>query len=306
MDSKKRTRSNSLPPKVGALPPLTQTGLGRQRSNSMGERNIPPGQVRARQLASFERADPQSFIQARAHLAAALTGATVSQMMGEVKSARDRVNQWKSTVGQQVTTHQTDQIVQRVRQNDYVELKRFQSEDSHSKPRTEQDVTALQQIRNLHGGTYKGDPRDAGSAEPDHFGAAVIGARHTKGFNDSPFVSLASDPSKLLGSADDGPKGAKTIAEKAPDLHTYTVPKVSTWSPERMKNSMVSDPEYLNSPINGNHGETFKEWLEGTPTRETEVLFLGGDLDKYRTNKERNPYLPPPVNKRKGRRGKKQ
>ena len=41
-----------------------------------------------------------------------------------------------------------------------------------------------------------------------------------------------------------------------------------------------------------NGEQTYKEWLTSTPSQETEVLFHGNDLDKYRTKEVKNPYLP--------------
>lgn len=262
-----------------------------------------PGRQRAAQLSPMERAQPTRFMQARAHLAATLTGASTQELGAEVAASRAKVNTWQSTAGQPITTEQGADVLATTLGNDYTVLKRFQSEAAHSTPRQGTDKSAVDQVRALHGGRYRGDPDEAADAEPDHFGAAIIGARHTKGFNDSPFVSLAADPSKLLVSADDGQAGAKTIAHKAAELHTYTVPKAFTWTPERLRGAISNDTDFLNAPIMGNDGSSFGEWLRGTPTQETEVLFHGGDLAKYRTEQSRNPYLPPlKPKKRRGKR----
>ena len=106
-----------------------------------------------------------------------------------------------------------------------------------------------------------------------------------------------AQPERLTQSTDDGKDGAKTIALGAKQLHTYTVPRVTTWTPQRMLDVLEAPSDdrnqWKNEQIQGGHGQqTFSEWLTSTPTQETEVLFHGGDLGRYRTDERTNPYLP--------------
>ncbi|WP_225144513.1 MULTISPECIES: hypothetical protein [unclassified Bradyrhizobium] len=61
-------------------------------------------------------------------------------------------------------------------------------------------------------------------------------AEHVRGDTScSPFVSLSEEASQLLLSPDDDNEyGAKVIAENANELHTYTVPRVTTWTAEEI------------------------------------------------------------------------
>jgi hypothetical protein len=240
------------------------------------------------EIPAEERAKPEQFMRARAHLAAALTGASTGELQTEVQKSREQVNQWGSTADDPVTKKQAQGVYDQTLANDYVTAKRFQSEAGHFKPRQQQGVTAVDQVRSLHGGTYL---PSATESPLEHFGTAYLGARHTKGHNDSSFVSLAKDPENLLSSKDDGAKGAQTIAKKAPQLHTYTFPKVFGWDTERLSNTLEQEDGTLDEEIDPN-GQTFGEWLGSTPREEGEVLFHGGNLDKYRTKQEANPFLP--------------
>ncbi|MBB4258118.1 hypothetical protein [Bradyrhizobium sp. CIR3A] len=100
--------------------------------------------------------------------------------------------------------------------------------------------------------------------------------------NSSPFVSLSEDASQLLLSPDDHNEyGAKAIAENATELHTYTVPKVTTRTAEEIVAIHEGGTE---------NDEPNLAWVSDTPTEEREVLFLGGNLNDYRTASESNPY----------------
>ncbi|WP_245311583.1 hypothetical protein [Bradyrhizobium pachyrhizi] len=103
---------------------------------------------------------------------------------------------------------------------------------------------------------------------------------------ESPFVSLVEDPSKLVVSRD---HWARAIANNANTLHTYTVPKSAVWTPDDVLSSIglgmnAEDQDTIDGDVD------LMCSLGRTPTRETERLFLGGNLDDYRTGSEANPY----------------
>ncbi|SDE69723.1 hypothetical protein SAMN05216337_103237 [Bradyrhizobium brasilense] len=102
----------------------------------------------------------------------------------------------------------------------------------------------------------------------------------------SPFVSLVEDPSKLVVSRD---HWARAIANNANTLHTYTVPKSAVWTPDDVLSSIglgmnIEDQDNIDADVD------LMCSLGRTPTRETERLFLGGNLDDYRTDSEANPF----------------
>ncbi|MEY9463317.1 hypothetical protein ABH973_003730 [Bradyrhizobium ottawaense] len=101
------------------------------------------------------------------------------------------------------------------------------------------------------------------------------------GTSSSPFVSLSEEASQLLLSPDDDNEhGAKAIAESANELHTYTVPRVTRWTAEDIVSILEDGTE---------NDEPALAWVSDTPTEEREVLFLGGNLDDYRTASASNP-----------------
>lgn len=111
------------------------------------------------------------------------------------------------------------------------------------------------------------------------------------GFTDSPFVSLTENAERLTQSKDDDEEGgAKAIAENSKELHTYVVPRAYTWTPEDASNILDRGTERADQHYRG--------WLSETPTEESEILFLGGNLNDYRTSSTSNPYR-----KQKGRKG---
>ena len=274
---------------------MEDSGSGRRRSASLSAMTPPPAASSRPQIPAHERADPTAFVQARAHLAATLNGASVGELGHEVEKALQRVNTWQSTQARPLSPMVGQQIRQTTLQRDYVAVYRFQDERGHDKPRREQELSAMQQIRAMHGGEYHGPGTTA--LVNTHLATAIAAAEHTKGFNDSAFVSLLGEPERLTHSSDDGKKGAKSIALGARQLHTYTVPRVAAWTPQRMLDVLAAPSDaqgvWKDEQIQGGNGEqTYAEWLNSTPTHETEVLFHGGDLGKYRTKEEVNPYLP--------------
>ncbi|MGY3611224.1 MULTISPECIES: hypothetical protein [unclassified Bradyrhizobium] len=77
---------------------------------------------------------------------------------------------------------------------------------------------------------------------------------------------------------------AKAIAENAKKLHTYTVPSVAAWSTDKIAGVLARGRHPLDAD--------FLWWVNQTPKRETEVLFLGGNLAGYRTASKDNPHRP--------------
>ena len=137
----------------------------------------------------------------------------------------------------------------------------------------------------FHGGfALRGRPWNIWGGQQLDLGRAA--AEHMRGdTNSSPFVSLSEEASQLLLSPDDENEyGAKAIAENASELHTYTVPKVTTWTAEEIVRILEDGTE---------NDEANLAWVSDTPTEEREVLFLGGNLDDYRTASESNPYRKP-------------
>ncbi len=110
---------------------------------------------------------------------------------------------------------------------------------------------------------------------------------HMRGKIDaSPFVSLVEDPSKLVVSRD---PWAGAIANNATTLHTYMIPKSAVWTPDDVLGSIglgmnVEDQDNIDADVD------LMCSLGRTPTRETERLFLGGNLNDYRTASQANPY----------------
>ncbi len=72
-------------------------------------------------------------------------------------------------------------------------------------------------------------------------------------------------------------------------LHTYTIPKTTIWTPDDVLSSIglamnAEDQDTIDGDVD------LMCSLGRTPTRETERLFLGGNLESYRTSSEANPY----------------
>ncbi|QOZ23996.1 hypothetical protein XH93_10625 [Bradyrhizobium sp. CCBAU 51753] len=115
----------------------------------------------------------------------------------------------------------------------------------------------------------------------DEIDMARMAAMHTSGHaKSSSFVSLVQDPSRLLLSDDHA--GAKATAEKAKELHNYTVPRVAAWPTGRIDGVLARASDREDPKL--------RNWVNGVPTQETEVLFLGGNLDDYRTASQQNPH----------------
>ena len=269
------------------------------------------GQKRARGIPSEERAKRGDFVAARAHLSAGFTGAPVGNpetlvagaaashpeernLQTEVDSATKKVNSWgPRNKSPKVNDEDSQSIYDHTLQNDYSELKRFQNEPEHNKPKKEyyQKQTGLEQHREFQI-PLDSVPESEEKAKEVKKQQDILqeykaeeGAAHAAGLHyKSPFVSLTNNPQALRESVDDSAGGAREIANNAKEMHTYHVPKQYSWDMDKIANKL-SD-EHV-----GHKGNT-KEWLQKTPKPEGEELYLGGDLDKYRTKREVNPYLP--------------
>ena len=278
---------------------------------------IPPpptaGQQRASRIPSEERAKRKDFVAARAHLAAGLRGAPAGNpetpvtgastrhpeeknLQTEVDSSTKKVNSWgQRNKSPKVNDEGAQSIYKDTLQNDYSELTRFQDEPEHNKPRKKPIVTSaykspatgLEHHRELHKGEEYQSEMQATKAHE--------GAGHTIGMTHTDFVSLTNNPQKLKESADTAPGGAREIANKAKEMHTYQVPKQYTWNSEKMSNMVErknEKGELKNPHLSNLAGKNTKQHLQDVPEKEGEELYLGNDLDKYRTKRKVNPNLP--------------
>ncbi|QIG97778.1 MULTISPECIES: hypothetical protein [Bradyrhizobium] len=231
----------------------------------------------------YERCPAASYVRGRAELAASLAGANVESLRNEIERAEQRSAQWPSTAGPSARVD-GDRVFDEVLTSSYLQLHRFQDEISHCKPRMDDDVNAMSHVRSLADLRSRGI-RHVSEAfctdDLDEIDRARSAALHTNGYTEqSSFVSLAQDPSRLLLSEDTD--SARAIAESARELHTYRVPRVAAWPADRIDGILARSRDPVDHDL--------RRWVSGTPTEETEVLFLGGDLEKYRTASQPNPY----------------
>ncbi|XIA67550.1 hypothetical protein ACFIOY_19300 [Bradyrhizobium sp. TZ2] len=224
----------------------------------------------------------------RAELAASLAGANVEALKNEIRLAEERSAQWPRKSGSSAGSADSRRVLNDVLASSYLKLHRFQNEAVDCEPRLDEDVSAIEHVRSLADLRCHASPHVSKAAicsdddREDEIDMARLAAWHTKGLTDSAFVSLSHDPSQLLLSKDHSEHGAKAIAENAKELHTYTVPSVTAWPTEKIKDIL----ERGRAP----EDKELRDWVTGTPTEETEVLFLRGNLDDYRTASEDNPY----------------
>jgi hypothetical protein len=221
-----------------------------------------------------------SYVSARAQLAATLTGATLDALRNEIELAAQQAARWSSATDAAIDR---DRVFDDVAGSSYVTLRRFQNQDTDCKPRTEENTSAISHVRNT--------ARDHSSVgyplERYPMDRARQAGWHMRGKTTaSPFVSLVEDPSKLVVSRD---PWARAIANNADALHTYTVPKTTIWTPDDVLSSIglgmnAEDQDTIDGDVD------LMCSLGRTPTRETERLFLGGNLESYRTSSEANPY----------------
>jgi len=244
-------------------------------------RTVTEGNVRAQSIQENERCAAASFVRTRAQLAATLTCANVAELRREIELAAQRSAQWSSATRPSASGVDSGRVYDDVVASSYAELQRFQDHASHCKPHVLDRQSALDHLRSMAALRYDAAPWNIWGGQQLDLGRAA--AEHMRGdTNSSPFVSLSEDASQLLLSPDDDDGyGAKAIAENANELHTYTVPRVTTWTAEEIVRILEDGTE---------NDEPSLAWVSDTPTEEREVLFLGGNLDDYRTASESNPY----------------
>ncbi|WP_284272053.1 hypothetical protein [Bradyrhizobium iriomotense] len=257
-------------------------------SKSNSSSIVTAGNQKARKIPASERCTALSFVRGRAELAASLAGGNVNELRREIRLAEEQVSLWPNTTGSSVVSVDSGRVFNDVLASSYLQLQRFQNKPGHCKPRIDGDVNAMAHVRSIANLRRDACPHISEAfcdEDIDEIDMARMAAMHTQGHaNCSSFVSLAQNPSRLLVSEDDGRKGAKAIARKAKELHTYTVPSVAAWPTKKIEDVLARGKD-LGDP-------KLRKWLSGTPTKETEVLFLGSNLDHYRTASEPNPYRP--------------
>ncbi|RRH91088.1 hypothetical protein EH240_32210 [Mesorhizobium tamadayense] len=249
---------------------LSELTLTHQRASIETE-----GNKRARAIQGSERCPAPSFVNARAQLAATLTGATVEALGNDIGQAAHRAAQWPTAIRSSAGSVDSSGILNDVLASSYVKLHRFQNEATDCRTRGSNQASATSHLRDM--ALF----RSRGGLLWDHYQPALArkAAKHMLSETRSPFLSLVENPSQLAASPD---LSAKAIAENARELHTYTVPRATAWPPKRIDDALEC----------GNEAEdpNLQAWVRRLPTQETEVLFLGGNLDEYRTASEPNPY----------------
>ncbi|KLK91855.1 hypothetical protein AA309_17885 [Microvirga vignae] len=275
---------------LSELRPIHQTSAAALTDSGIGSPStMTKGNQRARAIQKNERCPAPSFIRGRAELAASLAGANIEALKKEIRLAEQRSAQWPRTSGSSTGSVDSRSVLNDVMASSYLRLHRFQNEAIDCEPRLDEDVSAIAHVRSLADLRCHASPHVSKAAicsdneREDEIDMARLAAWHTQGLTDSAFVSLSQDPSRLLLSKDDSEHGAKAIAENAKALHIYTVPSVTAWPTGKIKDILErgrapGDKELL-------------DWVREIPTEETEVLFLGGNLDDYRTAViDPNPY----------------
>ncbi|WP_229178235.1 MULTISPECIES: hypothetical protein [Bradyrhizobium] len=239
------------------------------------------GNMRAQAIQENERCAAATFVRTSAELAATLTCANVAELRREIELAAQKSAQWSTATGPSPGSVDRSRVFNDVVASSYAELQRFQNHASHCKPHVLDRQSAVDHLRSMASLRYDAAPWNIWGGQQLELGRAA--AEHMRGnTNSSPFVSLSEDASQLLLSPDDANEyGAKAIAEHANELHTYTVPRAATWTSEEIVRILEDGTE---------NDESNLAWVGDTPTEEREVLFLGGNLDDYRTASESNPY----------------
>ncbi|MDA9419166.1 hypothetical protein XI04_04635 [Bradyrhizobium sp. CCBAU 11430] len=244
-------------------------------------RTVTDGNKRAQAILENERCTAASFVGTRAQLAATLTCANIAELRREIEIAAQRSAKWSRASGSLVDRVDSGRVYDDVVGSSYVELERFQNHASHCKPHALDRQSAMAHLRSMAALRYEAAPWNIWGGQRLDLGRTA--AEHMRGgTSSSPFVSLSEEASQLLLSPDDDNEyGAKAIAENANELHTYTVPRVTTWTAEDIVSILEDGTE---------NDEPALAWVSDTPTEEREVLFLGGNLDDYRTASASNPY----------------
>ncbi|WP_439402401.1 hypothetical protein ACNJYA_08050 [Bradyrhizobium sp. DASA03068] len=258
---------DSLYPASASLPLAANSAIAKSSSA--------PG-VEASQI---DRCPAPSFVGARAQLAATLMGATLQELKNEIVLAEKQSARWAPAGDNGVDR---DRIYDNIADSTYLTLRRFQNQDSDCKPRTEATTSAILHVRN----TARDHSSIGHPLERHPLDLARQAGWHMRGKTASPFVSLVEEPSKLSVSRD---HWARAIANDADTLHTYVVPKFAVWTPDDVLSSIglgmnVEDNDNIDADVD------LMCSLGRAPTRETERLFLGGNLERYRVASEDNPF----------------
>lgn len=242
---------------------------------------VTDGNKKAQAIPENERCAAASFVRTRGQLAATLTCANLAELRRDIELAAQRSAQWPRATGSSADRVDSDRVYDDVVASSYTELQRFQNHASHCRPHVLDRQSAMAHLRSMAALRYEQAPWNIWGGQRLDLGRAA--AEHMRGdTNSSPFVSLSEDASLLLVSPDDDKEfGAKVIAENANELHTYTVPRVTTWTAEDIVSILEDGTE---------NDEPDLAWVSATPTEEREVLFLGGNLDDFRTASASNPY----------------
>ncbi|VIO79192.1 hypothetical protein [Bradyrhizobium ivorense] len=242
---------------------------------------VTDGNKRARTIQADERCAAESFVRTRAQLATTLTCANAGALRREIELAAQQTAQWPTATGPSAGSVDRSRVFDDVVASSYAQLQRFQDHAAHCMPRVLEHQSAMDHLRSMAFLRYEHAPWNIWGGQRLDLGRAA--AEHMRGdTNSSPFVSLSEDASRLLLSPDDANEyGAKAIAESSNELHTYTVPRVATWTSEQIVRILEDGTE---------NDEPDLAWVSDTPIEEREVLFLGGNLDDYRTASEPNPY----------------
>ncbi|MBP0111623.1 MULTISPECIES: hypothetical protein [Bradyrhizobium] len=256
------------------LPAPASAGGGSSRTATEGNR-------RADLIPKSERCTAANFVRARAQLVATLTCANVAELRREIELAAQTSTPWSGATGPSAGGVDSSRVYDDVVASSYAELQRFQNHASHCKPRGLANQTAMAHLRSMAAARFDAAPWNIWGGQRLDLGRAA--AEHMRGdTTSSPFVSLSEEASQLLLSPDDDNEyGAKVIAENANELHTYTVPRITAWTADEIVSILEDGTE---------DDEPDLAWVSDTPTEEREVLFLGGNLDDYRTASTSNPY----------------
>ncbi|BBC02364.1 MULTISPECIES: hypothetical protein [Bradyrhizobium] len=266
---------------LGQIEPIHQTAAPLEAGSSG---IVTDGNKRARAIQGSERCAAESFVRTRAQLAATLTCANVGALGREIELAAQQAAKWPTTTGPSAGSVDRSRIFDDRVASSYAQLQRFQDDAAHCKPHALEHQSATDHLRFMASLRYEHAPWNIWGGQRLDLGRTAAG--HMRGdTNFSPFVSLSEDASRLLLSPDDANEyGAKAIAENANELHTYTVPRAATWTSEQIVEILEDGTE---------NDEPDLAWVSDTPIEEREVLFLGGNLDDYRTASEPNPYKKP-------------
>lgn len=166
----------------------------------------------------------------------------------------------------------------------YIKLQRIQDDVSHNLPAAIKDKSGVESHQEHLDGEAEGAAGYTAFSAASH----MAGDKSASGF-----VSLCSDISNLAKSTDKGKESVNvsSFLEKAKYLCSYTVPKVFTWTPERVI-AEISGTEYEDIDINGQGAKALEFCASGgVPDQETEVLYNGNDLGRFMDGEpEANPF----------------